>query len=78
MQAMEFPPRTGVKAIQPINHMHLALTVIRLTFSLLSAFSNDAMFTAPFQALLCYQRRLTLVGTEDISTSDSPYGLFSV
>src|SRR5882724_3577125 len=39
--------------------------------SLLTAFSSDALFTAPFRALLCYQRRLTLVGTEAVSTSDS-------
>src|SRR5437016_1687744 len=29
------------------------------------------MFTVPFRALLCCQRRLTSVGTEDVSTSGS-------
>src|SRR5439155_26002422 len=41
------------------------------TVLLRTAFSSDALFTAPFRAWLCYQRRLTLAGTEDVSTSGS-------
>ena len=54
-----------------LHHAPLTLTILRETISLQTAWSDDALFTAPFRALLHYWRRLTPVGTGDVSTPDS-------
>ena len=51
-----------------LHHAPLPLTILRETILLWTALSNDALFTAPFRALLHCWRRLTLVGTGDVST----------
>ncbi len=54
-----------------LHHVHLPLASYARHLSLLTAFSHDAMCTAPFRALPHSWGRLTLVGTEDLSTSGS-------
>ena len=56
-------------SLNPMHHYPYGYTLDNFTFNRI--FPSDALFTAPFRALLCYQRRLTLVGTEDVSTSGS-------
>ena len=53
------------------HHTPLTLTTLCETISLQAALSNDALFTAPFRALLHYSRWLTLVGTGDVSIPGS-------